>query len=92
MLEMPEALAHLPRKAANKQWNHFQRQKCFTVNNDESNWRSGEHFDNIHGDAEFGVCPADFCFALVQYFLNSNIDPWMLEVSDLPFDFDFIRE
>jgi hypothetical protein len=31
---------------------------------------SEELFAIRHGDAEFGVCPAGFCLALVQYFLS----------------------
>ena len=33
----------------------------------EKNWRSEEHFDIRHGDAELGVCPAGFhsCFGPV---------------------------
>ena len=45
MLEMPEPLGYLPRKAANKKWNQPKRKKFVAVNKDErigdlrSTWR-----------------------------------------------------
>jgi hypothetical protein len=34
------------------------KENCAAVNKDERSWKSEECFDNSHGDAEFGVCPA----------------------------------
>lgn len=36
------------------------REKCAEVNKIERSWRSVEHFDIRHGEAEFGVFPAGF--------------------------------
>jgi hypothetical protein len=57
-------MGYLPKEAANREWNQPMKK---AVNNAESSWRSKEHFDIRHGDAEFGVCPADFwsCFGSV---------------------------
>jgi hypothetical protein len=67
------------------------------VTKDERSWRSEEHFDIRHGDAESEVCPAGFWSSLVQYFLtvifwNGNAYPVMFEVWDLLFHFDFIED
>lgn len=48
-------------------------------------------------EMQFEVCPANFLFFFSPVFLqlkfrNSNIYPWMLEVYDLPFDFDIIKD
>ena len=61
------AIGYLLRGAANKELNQPKRKKCVAVNKDERSWRSKEHFDIRHGDAEFGVCPAGFQSSLVQY-------------------------
>ena len=62
-----KAIGYLPRRAANKELNLPKRKKCVAVNKDERSWRSEEHFDIRHGDAEFEVCPVNFqsCFSLV---------------------------
>jgi hypothetical protein len=61
---------YLLRKAAKREWNHPKRKKCFASIKAERSWRPGEHFDIIHGDAEFGVCPTGFGLALVQCILS----------------------
>ena len=54
------ATGYLLRKAANREWKQPKGKKFAAVNKDEKSWRSEEHFDIRHGDAEFGVCPAGF--------------------------------
>jgi hypothetical protein len=64
---MPGLCGYLLRKAANKKWKQPIRKKCVAVNKAEKSWRSEEHFDIGHGDAESGVCPTSFqsCFGPV---------------------------
>ena len=82
------------------EWNQFKRKKCVVVNKAIWNYRSEEHFDIRHGDAEFGICPAVFSLALIQCFLTMSpsqcfrmvmyiLCHYMMEVCDLLFDFAF---
>ena len=64
------ALGYLRRRGANRERNQSKRKKCAAVNKAERSWRSEEGFGMSHGDAEFGVYPAGFSFALVLYFLT----------------------
>ena len=67
-------VGYQPSKATNREWNQLKRKKCVAVNKAERSWRSEEHFDIRHGDAESGVCPARFwsCFGPVFLFWNGN--------------------
>jgi hypothetical protein len=51
------AVGNLPRKAAHREWNQ-EGERSVLGNKAERSWRSEEHFDISHGDAELGVCPA----------------------------------
>jgi hypothetical protein len=53
-------MRNLPRKAANREWKEPKRKKCVADKEAERSWRSEDHFDTRHGNAEFGVCPAGF--------------------------------
>ena len=73
---------YLQIRTANREWKHSKRRKCVVLNKAEWNWKSEEHFDIRHGDAEFRVCPAGFqsCFGPVfphyasfPIFWNSHI-------------------
>ena len=55
MLEMWDPL----RRAAIRESNQPKRQQCVAVNKAERSWRSEEHFEIRHGDADFGISPAD---------------------------------
>ena len=58
-------MGYLPRRAANKGVEPAQEQKVFVaVNRAGKNWRSEDHFDIKHRDADFRVCSAGFlsCF------------------------------
>ena len=57
------AMGYMLRKAANREWNQ-PRRKTKQSTKMKKEWRSEDHFDISHGDAEFGVCPAGFlsCF------------------------------
>jgi hypothetical protein len=37
-------------------------------------WRSGDHLDTRHGDAEFGVCPAGFlsCLGITVKWIDAS--------------------
>ena len=61
------AMGSLPVKAGNRVWNQPKRKRS---NIADRAWRSEEHFDIRHGDAEFGVCPVGFQSCLVQCFLT----------------------
>ena len=84
-------MRNLSRILANREWNQNKREKCVAVNKAERSWRSEEHFDIRHGDAESGVCPVGFSLALVQYFLpllpppvwKGNVDPVPLYVGSM---------
>ena len=52
------AIGYLRKRHTNKDWKQPKRKKYIAVNKDESIWRSEDHFDISHGDAEVGVCPA----------------------------------
>ena len=94
-------VGYLPRRAANREWNQPKRKKCAAVSKAELSWRSEEHLDIRHGDAEFGVCPAGFqsCFvpvfphcAPLATFWNVMyvLCHYMLGVCDLLFLFLFL--
>ena len=83
------AVGYLLRKAANREWKQSKRKKYVSVNKAERSWRSEEHFDIRHGDAEFGVCPARFWssfgpvfsyYAPFPTFWNSDAYPMPLYV------------
>ena len=57
MLEMPE-LWDTCQGAVNREWKQPKREICVAVNKSERSWKSEEHFDIRHGDAQLGVCPA----------------------------------
>ena len=81
-------MGYLLRKAVNRKWKQPKRKNCAEVDKAERHWRCENCFDIGHGDAEFGVCPAGFGLALVQYFLtmtlwNSNVYSMMLEMCDV---------
>jgi hypothetical protein len=59
-------LVYLPRRAGSREWNQPKREKCVAANKAKRSWRSEEHFDIRHGDAEFGVGHDVFDLALVQ--------------------------
>ena len=52
-------MGYMLRRATNREWKQPKRKKCGVVKKAEK-WRFGEGFDIGHGDAEFGVCPAEF--------------------------------
>jgi hypothetical protein len=52
-------MGYLPRKAANGV-EPTQEKELFAVNKAERSWKSEEHFDIRHGDAEFKVCLGHF--------------------------------
>lgn len=66
-------MSSLVRKTANREWNQPKRKKFIAVNKDERSWRSEEHFDIRHGDAEFGVLPAGFLSCFGPVFSHYNI-------------------
>ena len=80
------AMGYLPRRATNREWNQSKKKKCVAVNKAERSWRSEEHFDIRHGDAEFGVCPADFssCFSLVFSYYAPFPPIWNSNVYSVP--------
>ena len=43
-------MGYLLKKAANKEWNQPEREKCVAVNKGERSWRSEEIFDIKHGN------------------------------------------
>ena len=69
-----------------------QEREVYVVNKAERGWRSEEHFDIRHGDAEFGICPTGFwfCFGPVfsHYvpltpFWNGDVCPVLLYVGSM---------
>jgi hypothetical protein len=97
-------VGYLSRGAANREWNKPKREECAVVNKATRNERSAECFDNRHRDTGFQVCAAGVwsCFGSV-YLYYASLPPvfgkvmyilchYMLEASDLPFDFDFIGD
>ena len=42
-------------RADNKEWNQPKRKKCVAVNKAEKSWRSKEHFNIKHDDAEWSL-------------------------------------
>jgi hypothetical protein len=54
------AMGYMLRKAANREWNQPRRKQLIAVNKIKKEWRSEDHFDISHGDAEFEVYPAGF--------------------------------
>ena len=60
----------MPRRAANREWNQLEKEKCVAVCKAGKVWRSEEHFNIRHGNAEFRVCPAGFGSYFVEYFLS----------------------
>ena len=59
---------YLPRRATNWLWNQPKKQKCVAVNKCKWSWRSEDHFNIRRGDAEHGVCPANFLYCLSPVF------------------------
>jgi len=57
-------MRYLPRKAANMERKKPRRKKFVAVNKNEKGVEFKDRFDIRHGNAEFGLCPADFlsCF------------------------------
>jgi hypothetical protein len=55
-------MGYLPKKAANGDRNKPKRNKSIAINKAEWIWRSKEHFDIKHEDAEFRVCLDVFFF------------------------------
>ena len=51
-------MGYLPRRTANRMEPTQEKEACCTQV--ERSWRTKEHFDIRHGDAQFGVCPAGF--------------------------------
>ena len=87
-------MGQLPRRAADWVWSQPKRKKDVPVKKAERTWRSEEHFDIRHGDAEFGICPAAFwhCFvpilphyALFPPFQNGNVYSVFLYVGSMWF-------
>ena len=48
-------MGYLLRKIAKKEWNQNKRKKHVPVNKAERYWKTEEHFEIRHGDAEFGI-------------------------------------
>lgn len=78
---------YLPKRATSRQWKQFKRNKCIIVKNVTSNmnfnksevtWRSEEHFDIKHLDAEFEVCPVSFLtfFSIAFYHYTPFTQFW----------------
>ena len=78
-------MGYLLRKSANREWNQSKRKKFVAVSKDERSWTLDMEMKNLK------FTP------LVQYFLtmtfwSGNVYPVMLEVCDLLFNFDFLRD
>ena len=83
---------YLPRRTVNREWKQPKREKCVAVNKAERSWRSEEHFEIRHGDAELVVYLASFwsCFGPVfpHYvpfppFCDGNVYPGPLYVRSI---------
>ena len=60
------------------------------VNNGERKWRSEEHFDIRHGDAEFGVCPDVLLWGLqLSDWMNlrRDFELWTFNIVDTAIDY-----
>ena len=73
------AIGYLLKKATNRKWNQSNKVKCVVVNKAKKNWRSEQHFDIQHEDAEFGVCLARFPSHFDVVFLHYALFPMFLE-------------
>ncbi|KAL6037599.1 hypothetical protein STEG23_004918, partial [Scotinomys teguina] len=87
--DIGDALGHLTREAANREWNQPQRKKYVDINKVEQRWRYDEYFDIRHGDAEFEVSPSNFQssfgaaiphYAPFSAVWNGNVYPVLLYV------------
>jgi hypothetical protein len=91
MSEMPEPWGYLLRKAANREWKQPRRKKFVAVNKVEKrSWRSEDHFDIRHGDAEFGGCPAAFLWALQlsdRMNVRRDLELWTFNIVETAIDY-----
>ena len=53
-------MEYLSRKVANREWFPHKREKCITVSKAGRSWKSEEHCDIRHENADFGVFSAGF--------------------------------
>ena len=83
-------MGFLQRKAASREWKQPKR-KCVAVNKAERSWRSEEHFDIRHGDAEFRVSfgPVFSHCVPIPLFWNDNIHSVPLHIGSVPSAFLF---
>ena len=53
-------MGYMLRKSANREWNQPGESSLLQSTKMKKEWRSEDHLDISHGDAELGICPAGF--------------------------------
>lgn len=71
-------MEYLTRKVANREWYPHKREKCITVSKSGRSWKSEEHCDIRHEDAEFGVFSAGFQAYFAPVFCHYAPFPYIL--------------